>query len=148
MFRKVKTYFQLSKHLRVLVLKAFILTGFYRFVILFVPFRKLASHIGTERYETSKDDLCDIMIVKDIRKAVLIVSKNTPWESKCLVQALTAQRLLKRRKISSTIYMGLAKKEDGQLLAHAWLRVGQWIITGEKEMHAFQPVAWFGYEGK
>ena len=54
---------------------------------------------------------------------------RTAWESKCLVRALTAQRLLKKKGIPSTMYLG-CKMEEGNMVAHAWLRVGKLYVTG------------------
>ena len=50
-------------------------------------------------------------------------------ESKCLVRALAAQRLLCRRGLSSTLYLGCGM-EEGKMVAHAWLRFGEMYVTG------------------
>ena len=57
------------------------------------------------------------------------VCDKTPWESKCLVRALAAQRLLCRRGLSSTLYLGCGM-EEGKMVAHAWLRFGEMYVTG------------------
>jgi len=57
------------------------------------------------------------------------VCGQTPWESKCLVRALTAQHLLKKKKIPSTLYLGVGKKGDA-MIAHAWLRSGRYYLAG------------------
>ncbi|MEG0711156.1 MAG: lasso peptide biosynthesis B2 protein, partial [Niameybacter sp.] len=67
----------------------------------------------------------------------------TPWESKCLVQAMVAQYLLKRRRIATTLYLGVAKGSEGELKAHAWLRCGQMIVTGDGARRDYKEVARF-----
>lgn len=61
--------------------------------------------------------------------AVDRICTRTIWESKCLVRALTAQKLLKRKKIDSTLYLG-CKMEGEKMVAHAWLRCGEMYVTG------------------
>jgi hypothetical protein len=57
------------------------------------------------------------------------IAEHTPWESKCLVRALTAQKLLTKKKISSTLYLGV-KKDGEKMVAHAWIRTGGFYATG------------------
>ena len=66
------------------------------------------------------------------RNVAIVVDRicnKTPWESKCLVRALTAQKILKKKRIASTLYLGCAH-EGGKAVAHAWLRVGKMYVTG------------------
>ena len=41
--------------------------------------------------------------------------------------------MLSQRGQDSTLYFGLSKNENGELQAHAWLRTGAVVVTGEKE---------------
>lgn len=54
--------------------------------------------------------------------------------------------MLKRRKIPSTLYLGLAKdeKKKDKLRAHAWLRCGSVILAGEREIDRFVVISTFG----
>ncbi|WP_026882526.1 lasso peptide biosynthesis B2 protein [Clostridium akagii] len=142
--RKIKKIVKLSWNDKAYLFEAFFISGLVRFAILFVPFKKLASICGKYKEETTME-ITDIekQVVSKVAWAVGEASTRTPWESKCLVKALTAQRMLVKRKISSTVYLGLAKNENKTLLAHAWIRSGQKIITGEREMVAFKEVARF-----
>ena len=64
-----------------------------------------------------------------ISRIVGKVCDKTPWENKCLVRALAAQRLLYRQGLSSTLYLGCGI-EEGKMVAHAWLRCGEMYVTG------------------
>ena len=44
--------------------------------------------------------------------------------------AMAGKKILDRRGIPSTLYLGLAKDEECGLKAHAWLRTGPMIVTG------------------
>ncbi|MCX7842964.1 MAG: lasso peptide biosynthesis B2 protein, partial [Clostridia bacterium] len=129
-----------------MILEAFFLTGLSRFAILFFPFRNVASVMGKPMFETSQELEAGFM-EKAMEIAFILkkIPRYTPWQSKCLVQALTGQLMLRRRGISSTIYLGISKDENGGLLAHAWLRCGSVVITGDEFMSKYKQVACFGY---
>ena len=144
--RKTRTFFHIKWCDKVILLEALFLTGIARLVILSIPFGKYKKYIGTHKEETSFDiNLEEYRVIKRIAWAVNTVSKYTPWESKCLVQALTAQRMLKERKVSSTLYLGVNKDEKNNMKAHAWLRCGQVIVTGGYNKNEFKEVAKFGF---
>ncbi len=48
----------------------------------------------------------------------------SPWRNRCLVSSLTARLMLRRRRVSSDLSLGVAKDHGGKLLAHAWLKSG------------------------
>ena len=106
-----------------------LLSGWYRFSMLYVPFRRMAPRIGQKGYETPKEKItaADLNHVSWIVPAVC---RRTPWQSMCMVQALTAKRLLNKRGFPCTLYMGVARDENGKMIAHAWLRCGTDFVTG------------------
>lgn len=125
-----KFLFKLSIKEKLLFVEAFFLTGLMRAKILKVPFNKLKKELGTYNTESADDVvLDDYNIAKIVRDVVVTISKFTPWESLCLVQAMTVQRMLKKRGISTTIYLGV-NKENKNMVAHAWIRCGQMFVTG------------------
>lgn len=124
------------------------LTCFFRVIILILPFKLLAGFIGVQGLETTDNlTMQDLHRVRIIRWAVAKVSRHTPWKSLCMVQALTAQLLLKCFSISSTLYLGISKSED-RLSAHAWLRSGSEIVTGGANMDSFRTVIFYGAVNK
>ena len=72
-------------------------------------------------------------------------ANNTPWESACLAQSLTAQRMLKRRGIPGVFYLGVMKGENVKenMSAHAWSQCGETIITGHKGYEDYAVVSVF-----
>ena len=76
--------------------------------------------------------------------AVRTASRYTPWESKCLAQAMAARMMLKRRRFPTTIYLGVLKDDKAGLKAHAWIRCGERILTGAQGHGQFTVVATFG----
>jgi len=116
---------------RLLWAEAVVLTAGARLAILCLPVRRTARWLGQQHHESTHevsrehDDT-----VARVKWAVGAAARHVPWEAKCLVQAMAARAMLGRRGIDGTIYLGLARDEENQLQAHAWLRCGPWLITG------------------
>lgn len=113
-----------------MTLMAYIYAAYYRFCVLHIPKQKLEQKMGVRGEESIAEET-----EEHLKQARLIafhvnrITTHTPWESKCLVRALTVQRLLKQRGITSTLYLGVGKEND-KMVAHAWLRCGLIYLTG------------------
>lgn len=67
-----------------------------------------------------------------------------PWmNALCLPRALAAHAMLRRRGITSRLCVGVAR-EDGDVIAHAWIEVGKNKIVGATKADAFTRLAEFG----
>ena len=144
LFKKCKTFIRLNNKLKVKYCKAFIYTGCARAFILFMPFNKLRKRMGKVKEESPEEvDKNTYKEARDVSEVVGIVSRHTPWESKCLVQALTAQKLLKEKGISTTLYLGVRKDKDNNMLAHAWTRCGKYYVTGGANKDGYAVVTKF-----
>lgn len=67
-----------------------------------------------------------------------------PWiKASCLVSALAAHAMLRRRGIASRLCLGVARDEDA-VAAHAWIEVGRDVIVGVAEATRFTRIAQFG----
>ena len=110
----------------------------------FVPFRRLAAHLGDEMAESpAADTAAQRAAAAPIGWAVRTLGRRLPSMSQCLVQAVAATWMLQRRRIPSTLYFGLAKDTEGKLKAHAWVRTGAKVLTGAKGRQDFKVVATF-----
>ncbi len=144
LLKKCRTFIKLDNGLKIKYGKTFIYTGCARAFILFVPFNKLRKRMGKVKEESSEEvDINTYREARNVSEIVSIVSRHTPWESKCLVQALTAQKLLKEKEISTTLYLGVKKDRDNNMLAHAWLRCGKYYVTGGANKEGYAVVAKF-----
>lgn len=142
--RKTKSFVGIDNKVKFRFIKAYIYTAIARMVILFLPFNKLRKRMGKKG--TESPDIVDketYKVARNISWVVLQASKYTPWESKCLVQALTAQRLMKENGISTTVYLGVKKGENNEMLAHAWSRCGEYFLTGGANRLEYTVVAKF-----
>ncbi|WP_312886271.1 lasso peptide biosynthesis B2 protein [Paenibacillus plantarum] len=126
----MRKFFSLNSKTMFLFIEAFVYLAWARMLIS-VPFAKIAPSLGKAMEESAQDqpNIRKIELIQ-IHDAILIISRHTLWDSKCLVRAIAAMKMLKRREISSTLYMGTRKDETGKMIAHAWLRSGPFFITG------------------
>jgi hypothetical protein len=77
------------------------------------------------------------MLKAAARRAVTV----SPWKNKCLVQSLSLRLMLNRRGIASHLSFGVAKGENGKVVAHSWIKVGDFELVergGEyRELYLF-----------
>ena len=149
MIRRIIKYFGLSCWEQWLFIEAFCLTGIVRLAILLLPFRWLAPALGKHKQESPMiEDILKFETARRIGWVVETVSRYTPWESKCLVQAIVGKIMLRKRGIANTLYLGVGKDERKSLVAHAWLRCGEKMLTGGQGYRWFTIVGKFSDDGK
>ena len=113
-----------------ITIQAWLYSAVFRFRILYTQSDKLRKNWGKEGEESPETaTMEEYRYAKRVSYAVDHVCNKTKWESKCLVRALTAQKLLRKKGIPSTLYLGCGLK-DGEMVAHAWLRCGKMYVTG------------------
>lgn len=112
----------------------------------YTVFAKFSKNIGKSGFETPEIPMDTTSLLK-VRRAVIAVCNRTPWESKCMIQALAAKRILNSMGFPCTLYMGVKNSpETGEMLAHAWLRCGDKIVTGENGYLEYTVTGKFGDE--
>ncbi len=139
---RLKAFLRFDRATQCVYIEAFLQLARARYLV-WRPFAKVAPSLGEAMKETSHDlNGVSRAELARIHDAIQTISQYTPWESKCLVCAIAALKMLEKRKIESTLYLGTTK-EEGQLIAHAWLRSGPYVITGEEGMERFTVVGKF-----
>lgn len=143
-FKKMILFCSFNLKTKFLLIEALYYLGWARMMIN-KPFSSFSHLLGTMALETQKyENKNQVSSLKNVYQAIRIMSKHTFWESKCLVQAIAGMKMLERRKIDSTLYLGTAKdKDSGKMIAHAWLRSGSFYVTGKEGMERFTVVAKF-----
>jgi hypothetical protein len=141
--KRVKIFLLLDTYKKLLLVEAFLLLGWAR-ILKSKSFSKVSPSLGEHMNETSLIiEESQKNLLKNVSEAVNLMSRHTIWESMCLVKAIAAMKMLERRNIESTMYLGTAKDESGKLIAHAWLRSGPFYITGAEVMEQFVVVSKF-----
>ncbi len=109
--------------------EAYLLLGFARGCILFVPFRYVAPLLGREVKETRA---CLGAVREDVKRAIERSAYRTPWRSNCLAQSLAVTWMMRRRGHHVTTYMGVRRDENGAIIAHSWTMAGEVFMTGKR----------------
>jgi len=141
-------YLRCSRTDKLLLLYIFILLAIVRLLLLLVPFRYITVWLGKYMKESPYIDGTQDIFINRVGWAIQVVSKYTPWESKCLVQAITAKIVLRHKRLQNTMYLGVAKDREEQMIAHAWLRSGNKLVTGGRNSSMFTVVAKFADLGR
>ncbi len=127
-----------------LLLEAAVWLAFSRLALLLVPFKQISPHLGTLQHESDRAvSSATEQTAERIGWAIRAIARRTPWESACLAQAISAKAMLRRRHITSTLYLGLGKDSSQKLQAHAWLRCGTEILTGKAGHERFSIISTF-----
>jgi hypothetical protein len=150
MLEKTAKFAKLPRRRKKLFLEAFVTLGIMRAAILTVAFKRLVRglhHTASEAEPKTPTD-AQRTLSAEIAKAIRMAANNTPWESACLVQALTAQRMLRRRGIPGVFYLGVMRNRDAdeKMKAHAWSKCGDLVLTGGG-YEGFTNLSSFSWEG-
>jgi len=137
------TFFRISREERILFLKALYLLLIWKLRILILPMPAYVKFFGNKGIEESNTDETYSKYIRMIQAAVHRADSVLPWKSKCLTEAITTKRLLDRKNIKTTLFLGVAKDEQQKLIAHAWVRWGERIISGERGYEKFTVVQKF-----
>lgn len=140
--RQIRSFIRLNNQMKCLVLESFIMLAWARYKKS-KNFSDVASTLGERMTETTfQINVQDKKTSKLISRAIHLASPHTFWESQCLVKAMAGMKMLERRGIESTLYLGTAKDETG-LIAHSWLRSGDFYVSGAEVMERFTVVEKF-----
>jgi hypothetical protein len=117
-----------------------------RVLVRVLPFPALTKRLGEHMAETGAVDYpAREPFLTSLTWAVGALSRRLPWRCQCLEQALAAGMLLRHRNIPHTLYLG-ARLQQGRLEAHAWVRCGGRLVTGDHG-EAFPVVSCFAQRG-
>ena len=150
MIQKFKKFTKLSSEEKKLFIEAYYTLGKMRTAILTISFKRLTrslEHVAKKK-ELEKLGEKEMETARRVGQAIMRASAYTPWESACLAQSLTAQKMLQKRGIPGVFYLGAAKDEENEakMKAHAWSQCGDVIITGGKGHEAFTVLSVFGWK--
>ncbi|QFT78680.1 lasso peptide biosynthesis B2 protein [Erythrobacter sp. THAF29] len=126
------------------VLKAEIVSGlaFARLLIKVVPFRLWRRTLGpidgsgnaTAAPLTAREE----KMASDIGRIIGRLARRQKFEAVCFPQAMAGRWVLGRRGIPSQIVLGSRRDGSSELQFHAWLKVGDLVVTGQDEYETYQ----------
>lgn len=119
--------------------------GAARLAIKLFTFKRLKRHLGTPLQHTEASPLTAATRTQlaHIGLAIRRAARIAPWHAMCYEQALTARWMLVRRGYRTVLYIGMRKGKRVPLEGHAWLRVGDYIVTGDTQLDTYTIVGTF-----
>ncbi|WP_435202010.1 lasso peptide biosynthesis B2 protein [Qipengyuania sp. 902] len=129
---KLGTLLALDRHDRVATFEALFALTVAQVLVRIVPPRKWRDRFGPSSSLSASGAIGRDQLepVRRVRFAIARAARNLPTEPNCLPQALAARRMLGRRGIESTLFIGAERDEQGKAHFHAWLKVGSEWVTG------------------
>lgn len=105
------------------------------FLVRFRPFSSYSSALGVvSSGDPEWETVGNLRIFADVQWAVWRWNSLLGGRFTCLMQAMAGQALLARLGMESAVVLGVKPgRTHSDPMAHAWLRVGPWIILGHEE---------------
>jgi len=141
---RLRRYAALPAERQALLREAIVALALARIAIACLPFRRIAGWLGTcgaEGPAVAAEN--EIQIAKQVGWAVRSMARNVPWDGRCFVQATAAMGMLRRRGLEGTISFGASSASAAEFQAHAWLRLGPYMVTGGGEHLRFKTFTTF-----
>jgi transglutaminase superfamily protein len=145
-----RTFGRLTWARRRLLAEAVLCLALARLSVLSVPFRRLSRRLGTHGREssTAAHALPTLRVLGDVVWSLQAASRRLPWRCACIEQGIAGKMMLRRRRIASTLYLGVAREAEAgsTATAHAWLRSGDLTLTGAAGRERYTVVATYADE--
>jgi hypothetical protein len=117
-------------------------------LVRFREFRTYAGELGQAHPAgfTTEFTPEDARILRDIRWAIDAINRTVGGRFTCLMQAMAGKAMLNRRGVENTLVLGAKLKRDeatpgeAPMAAHAWLRVGRFVLLGGEASVGYVPV--------
>jgi len=112
-----------------------------------LPFRLIAPVLGRQAKESHVTEVLDPALARRarwVRHAVNRSARLMPLRSDCLPQAFAASLMCRLLGLPSTAHIGVRPQagEDGTI-AHAWVLVGDYWVSGGLSIPEYQPITCF-----
>jgi len=148
--KKLERFSQLHPTDRTLTYEAAMFLWMARLWLALVPFRKVAERLGKSYPAAAPKNLLgstseiEDMVARSVGDAVIRASKNVPYKSVCIQQAVAAKMMLGRRGIPSVMHFGVGRTVDErEMCAHAWLATANVEVTGYPLDEGLTEIAYF-----
>ncbi|MDE2595696.1 MAG: lasso peptide biosynthesis B2 protein [Sphingomonadales bacterium] len=130
---KVRTLAAMPAHRRRLAGEAAALMLAVRLALAALPFARIARWMGpftAPGRAPAPTAAADPVEIAALSLAIATVAPNLPFRSDCLVQALAAHAMCRRRGLASTVHLGAAQAGVTAGETHAWTDAGGMPLTG------------------
>jgi Uncharacterised nucleotidyltransferase/Transglutaminase-like superfamily len=129
-----------------LLTEAAIMLTFFRAALRFFPVERFTTWMSQGAPSNEEQDLRlndgAISTIRRVEWAVGAIVRHTPLTFVCFPQSLAAYFMLRRRHIASKLFYGVAREQQ-QLKAHTWIKVGDRTVVGGDVESQFTVLAIF-----
>lgn len=129
-------FWNLGWQRKVLLFEALAVLSAYKLLLFVVPFRYFVT--ADSALKNKQQSPADSYL-RDVIRAIQVVSNRVPFGFTCLVQALAAKWLL-RHTHDVQVRIGVQKSADRGFVAHAWITHNGKTILGEQAGQVFEPI--------
>jgi len=152
MTSRIRKYLALSPAQQCLFWQALIMLAWYRAVGLRLSLRRLTRCMRRHPEPPPAPALAPAQQQRagELARLVAAAASAAPWYCSCLAQVLVLQRLLARRGIPGQICLGATTPGQvaADFAAHAWLRCGDAILSGESGHEAYPVLSTWSWDAK
>jgi len=142
------TLFKQSRARRRLVVEACRELARAWWLVRFREFRSYAGELGQAHPASFTTEFTpdDARLLRDIRWAIDAINRTVGGRFTCLMQAMAGKAMLNRRGVENTLILGAklkrdaAESGDAPMAAHAWLKVGRFVLLGGEDSVGYVPV--------
>lgn len=125
--RKISS--KISKE-KMLITEAVLFLVAARIGLVFLPFRRIVLLLNQTPVDNLLENDNSKELVSKIGWAVNAVANHLPIRLVCFPRGLAAHWMLQRRGLASTLYYGISRLPEKQLLAHVWVKHGGQGVVG------------------
>ena len=132
MLRQHKRLKQASVTEYLLFIEACFVMFFSKLCVSCLPYTLLRPLLGQIQKNNDNESRGNVLAIKQVRRSVRRAANYSFYNSTCLVQALSAKIMLKKRGVTTVLYLGMHKTNNA-FGAHAWLSAEGIIVSGDPE---------------
>ncbi|MBW4652682.1 MAG: lasso peptide biosynthesis B2 protein [Kaiparowitsia implicata GSE-PSE-MK54-09C] len=139
--RRLRKFLHLSSSDRTLLIEALIVILVLKLGLWLLPFRVLHTYSLKLSQVLMQPHGLEGHRIQSIVQSIEIVTWHIPGKAKCLARAMAVQFMLRRRNHQTSLHIGVTKRTDSVLEAHAWLEYdGVIVIGGVPDFNRFKPL--------
>ena len=144
MFKLLNKYFNISKLERINLNRIFFWLIYSLILVRLIPLKWFSRILGEFKKELNPElDENKLAIILMTKRNIRRCKRIIPWKVKCFEEAIAAKKVLEKQNIKSTLYLGVNKDKDKNLVAHAWLKTGENFITGRQGHEKYVVVGFY-----
>jgi hypothetical protein len=129
--RLFKRWYLLTPAERLLLIEAWALLWGIKAALTLVPFRIVHHWVTAGAGRLRRLQIDPHETERQLRWAVLVIARYTPWRLTCLERAMAGLVLANRLGCSAELRIGVGRRDNNEFQAHAWLEGVSGVILGE-----------------